>query len=364
MFKDLIDRDKFKAILLNYANVDTISQSAIDEMLDAHVTKKQHIFELFRGKLRIEKEIDSFASATEIQLVIEDLIKNELKDDKFFFAKSLLKSVHPKEFMDNTLDKPANMLDVSLGKGMKISKALTKLCLPEDAHHITTKHSMALQSLKGKGKIVVSIDPCDYITMSSNNSGWRSCHRLDGGEYRTGPISYLRDSSSVICYMESSSPCEFKLTPDGETYTHTNKSWRQIALVSPDLEFAILERQYPSTVKANSDAVSSIFEELFENYKKICYNIIKVPVEIMPELHSDYYNCKSDAEFKYHYNDILSEMFISGSLIKPEELEIKDVLDLKLPLKGSNVYCLRCGEPHYVQGSDTLICSDCDDIYY
>ena len=236
---------------------------------------------------------------------------------------------------------------------MKVSKALTKLCLPEYAHDITTKHSMAVQQMTTKGKLVLSIDPCDYITMSSNNSGWRSCHRLNGGEYRTGPLAYLRDGSTVICYMESSKPCE--ITVGGKEYSHSNKTWRQIAMVSPNLDFSIQERQYPNENTINANEVAKAFKELFEQYHNEKFKVESHSVDTLNDLHIDYAN--EYEEHRYFYNDISNEMFSEGDVVLREGQSIDFIRTLPLPIKGEEVYCLDCGGSIY--DSDTLYCEDC-----
>lgn len=355
--KDLINERAFTAILKHYGadyQDGSLSPSVVAEMLDTHIERKAHIFKLFGGKLKIEKEIETTVDRNTAFDILHDLQNQIPKEKKLFFVRSFLSSISIEEFSTNVVAKDIKIFNTVIPKGMKVSKALTKLCLPEYAHDITTKHSMAVQQMTTKGKLVLSIDPCDYITMSSNNSGWRSCHRLNGGEYRTGPLAYLRDSSTIICYMESSKPCE--ITVAGKEYTHSNKTWRQIAMVSPNLDFSIQERQYPNENTINANEVAKAFKELFEQYHNEKFKIESHGTDTLNDLHIDYAN--EYDEHRYYYNDISNEMFSQGNVVLREGQNVSVLETLPLPVKGEAVFCLNCGESIY--DSDSLYCEDCD----
>lgn len=356
MFKDMIDKNTFKAIV-GYYGADycdgSLNQYVLDRMIDEHVSRKEHIFKLFGNKLRVEKEVNMALSYAE-GYGIKEIFKNELLENKkFIFAASFINYISVDEFLANTLEREIQIFNITLSKGMKVSKALMRLVLPEDQHEISTKHSMINQSLFTKGKVVLSIDPCDYVTMSSNSSGWKSCHRLNGGEYRTGPIAYLNDSSSVICYVESSTPCKFWY--GNKQYEHTNKTWRQIALVNPDATFAIQERQYPNSSLTNQNAVSQLFRECFERLNGKKYKIEEAEVETLQRLHLDY--AEEERSPSLYYNDIVNEMFTSGSVIKENGISLQELEELPLPIKGQEVFCLECGET--LADSESLYCDDC-----
>lgn len=361
MMNEMIDRETFKAIVCSYG-VDyeggSANLSVLDDMVDRHIKNKEHIFELFGNKLKVEKEIETSITESELtSLKIELINKPEFSDGRFLFVRSLLSSLSPEEFSGNVLQVDRQYFNVKLGKGMKVSKALARICLPEDVHAVQTEHSMILQQTKTKGKVVLSIDPIDYVTMSSNHSGWRSCHRLNGGEYRTGPLAYLRDSSSVICYVESSKPCTFNY--HDKEYTHSNKTWRQIALVSPNLDYSFQERQYPANNKINAGEVSELFKGLFEEYNGKDYERVLTTAENLAELHIDYAN--SVDETALYYNDTLHEMYSSGNLVKAKDVTIDELIsadDENKPIKGDTVWCLDCGDD-ICEDSDTLYCCDC-----
>lgn len=359
MFKEKIDIDTFRGIVGKYGADYTgqgLTEAVVQKMIDTHVKNKAHIFKLFGNKLKIEREVEVTVNESQARQIKNDLIEKFAYDKKLIFAYSFMKAISVDNLIKNTLSRDLKIFNVSFAKGTKISKALMKLVLPEDQHRVSTLHSMANQKLFTRGKVVLSIDPADYVTMSSNSSGWRSCHRLDGGEYRTGPLAYLNDSSTVICYIESSTPCDFRY--NGKAFQHTNKVWRQIALVSPNLTFAAQERQYPNSNSTNQKAVSDIFKELFENFHEKSYIVNEdIDCEELMELHVDFAN-KVD-RCSLYYNDTINEMYNSANVVSPSGVSIQELKKYELPVKGEDAYCLYCGDP--IENSDSLYCYDCSE---
>lgn len=360
-FIEAVDFDTFYATansLVDSSYGMGASKSVMKKYVDTHAQAKEHIYKLFGNKLRVEKEIDVTVNSEEVYNVIGDFKSYLSTNKKFIFARSLVEAINYSEFLTNSLCKDYDFFGTKLPKGMKVSKALTKLLLPEHHHEVTTKHSMLYQTLFTKGKVVLSIDPVDYITMSSNSSGWKSCHRLNGGEYATGPLAYLNDSSSVICYIESRTPCRFSFR--GKEYTHSNKTWRQIALVSPELEYSIQERQYPNDNAMNAQAVADLFKELFEKNSGLSYTIENTSVGKLADLHVDYAN--DSGEENLYYNDILNEMFSNGHVVLPKDRTIRSLRDADesiKPMKGGPGECLDCGD--VIESPGAPFCYDCYD---
>lgn len=89
--------------------------------------------------------------------------------------------------------------------GQKTSRALNRLF---KLHGLDEKENYnrdfsvladALNPLCLVRHTLLSLHPCDYLTMSIGNS-WRSCHHIGNGEYRAGCLSYLLDPVSMIFY--------------------------------------------------------------------------------------------------------------------------------------------------------------------
>jgi len=93
--------------------------------------------------------------------------------------------------------------------GQKMSRVINKWADGCPGLKNTTKYNKlyasladALNPLEVKRKSILSIHPVDFLLMSYGNS-WKSCHlitRAENKEYKSGPISYLQDSVSMIFF--------------------------------------------------------------------------------------------------------------------------------------------------------------------
>lgn len=203
---------------------------------------KQHIFEAWGNKLRIEKEVELSVSENDVQREMMNLI-NRLTD-KANEAEAFVKSstiqavavtiavVGYEDVLENKLSKELKLFNQRFGKGIKLSKVLGKLCGTDKERDIVqTEYSMSAQTFKASGKVVMSIDPFDILTMSwSPDNEWRSCHHIVNGEFRAGAVSYVLDSSTFISYVYK--------TKSAHKYTNglevPNKSWRVMGYMSPN----------------------------------------------------------------------------------------------------------------------------------
>ena len=88
-------------------------------------------------------------------------------------------------------------------RGMKLVKAFKNFI--EDSNNlnlIQSEASRIIQENKIEGTLCFSVHPLDFLSLSENSCNWRSCHALDG-DYRSGNLSYMCDTSTIICYLKS-----------------------------------------------------------------------------------------------------------------------------------------------------------------
>ena len=71
-----------------------------------------------------------------------------------------------------------------------------------------------------------SIDPVDFLIMSENNHGWRTCYSK-GGSHHMGPIAWMNSPYAIVAYINDSSHSTFDLNG----YKLPNMSWRTMYLV-------------------------------------------------------------------------------------------------------------------------------------
>ena len=318
------------------------------------IENKRHIFELFGNKLKIETEIDTVLPKGEISNAIGELVE-KLKGGHYFLLRSFLKYIGGEGVLSGAIADDIEILGTKFKKGTRVAKVIGSIVPKQYVHEAQTAYSMFNQSIKTKGKLVISIDPIDFITMSTNSSGWRSCHRVNGGEYATGPFSYLMDNCTAVCYIASSVPTCI----NGVQFS--NKTWRQLMVISPDHSFMTTLRQYPSRNAVNSTAICNLLVENLEGY-----SFRDIGVSEIQSLTRDYFEERDDCgEYleRRHYSDIENGAFNKGSLIYNKYFNEDNVIenDNLKPLIGTDVPCLACGTFH---DGDNPICEYCQDYEY
>ena len=110
-----------------------------------------------------------------------------------------------------------NLPDAHVGKGTKLTKAMRKIftfygiTTDPDFEKLFAEFADALSPYEVTRYTIISLNPCDYLTMSFGNS-WSSCHTIDKdnergmpggyeGIHASGTISYMLDDVSFVVYV-------------------------------------------------------------------------------------------------------------------------------------------------------------------
>ena len=104
-----------------------------------------------------------------------------------------------------------------------------------------------------KGRYFISIDPRDFLTMSTNNCGWRSCLHLAGG-YGYGAVQSYTHPEFLMVYKTTEDAREFQ---EG---IH-DKTWRQLYYMN-ETGFA-QGRGYPYNDSISTDVINNYFKQYF-----------------------------------------------------------------------------------------------------
>ena len=102
------------------------------------------------------------------------------------------------------------------------------------------------------GTLCFSVHPLDYLSISENTYNWASCHSLDG-DYRAGNLSYMLDSSTIVCYLRGANNVKLPLFPDDVPWN--SKKWRVLLFFSDKQDIIFAGRQYPFTSNNGLDEV-------------------------------------------------------------------------------------------------------------
>lgn len=365
----MINREEMKKEMLSKVNADAIAayisktDSAADydadvtKMLEAWAENKVDIYVKFGRQLKIEKEVECNIPENQCKKLREDFI-SEYREPKYILANTFVSSIRLSESSNNYLDRDYFLLGTKFAKGMRVSRCFRQLLPGKEVSDYQTKFSMFIQKFKVHGRAVVSIDPMDYLTMSVNNSGWRSCHIITNGIHKAGCVSYMIDPSTAIAYTTDKVITADRKYPG---LSYSNKIWRQCVHIGEN--FALQARQYPGLNPSNRNAVGALLAEMFNNF----YNTDSFKHEEKNQ--DDIYRYQRDNDGNA-YNDIACGSFGDGGGLISSDSESD--LSIKININAPAI-CARCGK-HNVRHSDMLVCGrcseevnyyndDCDDDY-
>lgn len=320
----------------------------LTETLNKWAEKKVDLYIKFGRELKMEKQVECSISEHQCRKIREDFV-GEYSAPQYLISNAFVQRVSLSESSNNYLEKDYWIFGTRFAKGMRVSRCFKQMLPAKLVDDYQTKFSMFVQKFKVLGKAVVSIDPIDYLTMSVNNSGWRSCHIITNGIHKAGCLSYMLDASTAIAYVTDK---EVFANRKYEGLSYNNKLWRQCVHIGDD--FALQARQYPGMNISNKNAISEILKDMFNEYF---------------DTDSFIYESKSSHELAKlqfdedgnAYNDIEQGSFNDGgALVFSEESDLSERISI-----NTEALCVRCGKRH-VRYSDNLVCGKCADYidYY
>ena len=255
----------------------------------------------------------------------------------------------------------------NIPKGMKISRALKFFIEDKERlDKLQTEMSTILQEVRVTGTLCFSVHPLDFLSASENTYKWRSCHALDG-EYRSGNLSYMVDSSTIICYLKGDKEAILPRFPENVPWN--NKKWRMLLFFSDERNMIFAGRQYPFF---NEKILSDIYKQL----KKI--KLMKQGFFDWIPFQKDAVTSCGDLDLADRYLPIKRKLFSIHDIVNDKEhsLHFNDLLysscyepyytlqegwfsdDYKVFIGGA-VPCLKCGRDH-IWLSSNMLCKECE----
>lgn len=261
--------------------------------------------------------------------------------------------------------------DFFLDKGRKISRCI-KYFIKNDkiVKEIQDLYSSYTQKRKIKGSLYISVHPLDYLSSSENTYHWRSCHALNG-DYRSGNLSYMLDTASIVCYVKGRDGAKLPRFPDDVLWN--DKKWRMMIHIQNG--FFAFGRQYPF----ESDDLRNL---IYKRIKEICPNInfsslrqietkkiqketsygelVTIGVKKCVKIEDAYYSrCDViDSREGTCFNDLLYSSFYDFWYFYDKTIN-QPLPYLKI---GSLPHCAKCGKRFI--NSDDFLCKTCIDDYY
>ena len=266
------------------------------------------------------------------------------------------------ENLYQTLQSKYNIDTYNINKGMKISRLINKICLKYQIpkifekngisyHHEFAKFSDAINSSITEQKVILSVNPIDYLTMSFGNS-WTSCHTIDKnnvrriksqhsyhGAYCSGTMSYLLDNCSFVFYI-------IDKKYQGNNPELENKISRCMFHLNND--YFIQARVYPQGNDGNH-SVRKQYRQIVERVLAECVNLKNEWLKIKIDPHKIIISQGTNYEDYFHYDT---------DICKIKNNQNKNTLSLITI--GYQPCCVKCGKIFdYYDEVDQLLCKDC-----
>lgn len=339
----LVDKKRFAQILAvaasSYDRKIFPKQETVDWYLNKWATAKYDFFIAFGEKLTLEEEIESEIDEAEMRGLVFELAA---KFKKYSIA---IDSFHPSEFIKNEMhdySERFRKFEPRFQHGMKVSKFISMFF--EDKE-LDIEVSKVLQNRHVKGKIVVSIDPYDYLTASLNKHSWRSCHSIENGEYGSGCVSYMIDPSTIIAYKHNGK--EYSYNVNNFKWEGNSKSWRQLIYFDKGTSSFIGSKHYPGT----NDQAAKVVRELIE--KQISKYLGVENKWYVGGYDSHHISIKNIGDF--HYSDV-SSGYSTVKVVRHTDLntDSEEFKRIKIEVGVVELKCVSSGKM-YSYGSGDLV---------
>lgn len=293
-----VDKARCKKLLAMCFNVKDSEIIGFNQMLEMWANNKLGLYKLFGENLKLEKEI--CITRDEIQEMSKKTGESTSwmsadGEEKFSELVNNLQNINPcfyrifdSYFRFSAVKETVPYVDDYCFGDSIIKRHLlknnSKILFSQAMHDLFMNDKVDIEVSKYiqecasdiTGKMYVSIDPFDYITMSMNKSRWTSCHSLHSeitanyvnvGCYSAGIFSYMCDKVSAIAYKTNGQKYKFEWNRRG--IFAESKNWRQMVFIHPDLQYFICSRQYPYKTEILTKIIREMIENVIDSNKEI-----------------------------------------------------------------------------------------------
>lgn len=362
-----------------------LNEVKTDEIFENWATNKIIQYKLLNNQLiyewpeKITFHLDEAAKEKRFIDLLDDISDGDESLMPFYRFLSCQKE----SFFQNKVSNEWHYNDKKILVGDKLLKAFKYFIEDKKVlRYWQDRASHIIQEDKMTGTLCFSIHPLDYLSISENNSNWRSCHALDG-DYRAGNLSYMMDPTTIVVYLRDDDTKSF-LPRFPSSVPWNNKIWRVLWFINqyeiPKLGnywyYSILSKQYPFATNdifnylklyLNNNAIKNKIN--FYNYDdwsntyietlrlgksenvSIGYRKYFLIDNIILNLNDIIYVPKYSAQ----YNDILaSPTYERPYYLFPWGLNNNTKMQI-----GQDTYCIKCGKRHVYKDKGTMMCSQC-----
>ena len=260
-------------------------------------------------------------------------------------------------------------------KGMRLLKSFKFfISNSHELERIQNKASEYFQTGKLEGTLCFSVHPLDFLSSSENTLRWRSCHSLDG-EYRVGNLSYMCDSSTIICYLKTDKDEQLPHFPSDVPWN--NKKWRCLLHFEDNNNAVMAGRQYPFFVPNALDVIYPYLMHLIPEAHPRCWSRwhnehisstgyddkddwFFEQSECWVPLDKRFYRLDElieDAPNSLHFNDLLYSSCYFPYYIFRHNASERKLFHFTI---GAEVPCLECREELILSRDTNMRCDQCE----
>lgn len=299
----------------------------------------------FNGGRTIERDVVDEAAFSMYELAKELLTADAL--GRFSTAFDAAISEYSSTLTENSLVIIRKSTQISCVTGQKTSRIIGKFCRQfglykhERFNKVYAALADSLNPLTIEKTALLSIHPCDFLEMSNRDNEWHSCHKLNGGLYQSGCLSYMCNEVSMVFYtVDNNIKDHFYRYP---------KIHREMFFFKDGYLFQ--SRLYPQDYYEPMDQYRSIVQ------KAMATCLDKPNLWVFKEKRSEFEKHLLTADNSTHYTDY--DYYGNLSILR----DSSDYCVLEI---GSQSRCVCCGK-HFVNASEikcdscehTVVCKDC-----
>lgn len=309
----------------------------LETMLNNWEKSKKWFLEKFNGPtVRIAEDITTEVGEEEKRQLINKCaskIKNYLAECKEAPPSTVRYDIYDfivgltsYEFFNNILTENR----MHCAKGVKAAKSI-KYFFPSNPSEVEKGHILKIQMImsefqqknKVHGDLYLSVHPVDFLTISTNNHKWTSCHALYHA-YSAGNIAYIQDQATCIAYLVSKGNEHVQINKYPELGRWNDKTWRMLIFMNEDLHLAAAGRHYPFEVM---ELEEKAMVELVPSYESNWGRLSSTPrlrkAGFFDRLVSAY-----EADSDHHYYRYLNHDERQVSIMGGELISLKDIIIL------------------------------------
>lgn len=357
----LVDKESMGAMMSAASSYQSkkpkeVTQDMVMQYLNIWADAKYELFLLFGKNLSVDREVMFEISPEEIRAKVETL---SMAFPKYALVLSHIKNT---DIVSNTFSEFSNRkqknedYEFAIGaiqpyfkKGKKLSTCLSELFQDEGIEvervlqdgtvvkavsNFNIELSKIMQTTKTKGKISISINPCDYLMMSTNKHNWNSCMGIVPSctGHASSVLSKMCDESSIMGFKASDTIHKYDL--NGVKFDYISMQARYILFYDKNTSVFAVSSAYGG---------ANAFEKL---QLEIC-GLLKESVSTFFGVENSWSSI-SDEKVSYSshnmaYNDGIDKRFVH----KLAKQRLKICFDIGVP----KLICPVCGKERTQKGN-------------